>query len=594
MNYSAFGKKLLAAAMALALIFALASLAPAGTLPSMQASAAGTAVTVTGSVVNLRSGPGTGYSVVGSVTKGSSYAIVSTGTASNGDVWYKIQYGSSQVWICGAYIKLAETPDVASPPAASPPVDPSGSSYVTVISAPANIRSGAGTSFTKLGAASLGATFPLLGSVRGADNNTWYKVTYSGREAWMLGTLVRVTPGGAAAPSAPSSFAETPISGVMLTVKVAAINVRSGPGTEYTVLSTLDAGASFEIASRAAALNGDIWYKFSWGGSYVWICGNYITMSNIGTAPTNPTTPTTAPTAAPTAAPTVAPTTPTAPLPGSLPNYITRTITINVAQATVHAAAGSNNPILGYVYEGQSFVVTEWESDGVDITWFKFNLNGQDVWISRLYTAITNSLGTIPNRVFSASRPPVIYLSPSRQTGNPYAYGGTNEYVEMERVATYLKAMLESKYRCTVYMPPQSMLISFRNRPMDAYNKGADIYLAIHSNAGQGYGAEAYTYPACAQSVALGQNIVSAMGRVTAGKLPPSTVVSPVKNGMEYFNNIGYGEVRDPSHLGMIAVLAEVEFHDKPDSAKWIIEYGGQIASALCDALDQTFSFPAR
>ena len=57
---------------------------------------------------------------------------------------------------------------------------------------------------------------------------------------------------------------------------------------------------------------------------------------------------------------------------------------------------------------------------------------------------------------------------------------------------------------------------------------------------------------------------------------------------MTAFDNIGYGEVRDPSYFGMISLLAEVEYHDNADSARWIINNPNKIARALANALEKT------
>jgi N-acetylmuramoyl-L-alanine amidase len=158
----------------------------------------------------------------------------------------------------------------------------------------------------------------------------------------------------------------------------------------------------------------------------------------------------------------------------------------------------------------------------------------------------------------------------------------------MERVANALKAILENEYVCTVYVAPTALPIEMYGRPLDAFTKDADVHLAIHSNAnssGTSYGASAYYFPACAQSLELSQNIVAELGKVSPYT---STLSQKVVNGMLGFNGIGYGDVRNPSHLGMIGVLAEVEYHDNADSAQWIINNTDSIARALANALETT------
>ena len=62
----------------------------------------GRTVTVTGSVVNIRSGAGTNHSIVGSVTQGQSCIIVETASASDGVSWGRLSSGG---WICMTYVR---------------------------------------------------------------------------------------------------------------------------------------------------------------------------------------------------------------------------------------------------------------------------------------------------------------------------------------------------------------------------------------------------------------------------------------------------------------------------------------------------------
>ena len=60
---------------------------------------------VTGSAVNLRSGPGTGYRVVSTAAKGAKCYIIGLN-----DGWYKVIYGSNICYIRSDYLELTEIP----------------------------------------------------------------------------------------------------------------------------------------------------------------------------------------------------------------------------------------------------------------------------------------------------------------------------------------------------------------------------------------------------------------------------------------------------------------------------------------------------
>lgn len=181
-----------------------------------------------------------------------------------------------------------------------------------------------------------------------------------------------------------------------------------------------------------------------------------------------------------------------------------------------------------------------------------------------------------------------IYLSPSNQPNNRYVLGGTNEKVQMEGVAARVKVILDSEYNCETVMATLSLSIGLNERPKEAKDKGCNVYLAIHSNAGDGKasGAMAYYHPGQPQGKVLAMNIVRELGVVCPVR---STRSSPVQDGMLQFGGAGMGEVRSPASLGLIAVLAETDFHDNAQTAQWIIANKDTIARAYVHALVDTF-----
>lgn len=109
---------------------------------------------VTGSVVNVRSGPGTQYSVAGSLYKDSEVQVLSQ----SGD-WYKVQCNQVTGWLHQSLLKLG-TAD---------------SGIVLIVSRDqVNLRSGPGTSFPIVGEAARGEALTLIDVVE-----AWYKAKTS-------------------------------------------------------------------------------------------------------------------------------------------------------------------------------------------------------------------------------------------------------------------------------------------------------------------------------------------------------------------------------------------------------------------------------
>ena len=68
-----------------------------------------------------------------------------------------------------------------------------------------------------------------------------------------------------------------------------------------------------------------------------------------------------------------------------------------------------------------------------------------------------------------------------------------------------------------------------------------------------------------------------------------SNRTAPLQNGMAVFSGYGLAEIRNPSKLGMIAVLAETDFHDNPKVAQWMIKNKEKIARAYVEAIRESW-----
>jgi len=101
--------------------------------------------------LNVRSGPGTGYSRIGSLRKGTQVTILET---LNG--WYKISSGSLVGYVSAQYIST----------------DGTVAQQGLVIAGPLNVRSGPGTNYSRIGSLKQGASVTINSSANG-----WYHIT---------------------------------------------------------------------------------------------------------------------------------------------------------------------------------------------------------------------------------------------------------------------------------------------------------------------------------------------------------------------------------------------------------------------------------
>mgnify|MGYP002519482223 CR=1 FL=1 len=120
-------------------------------------------VYISASSLNVRSGAGTSYSVIGNLKKGNSASVVAS---TNG--WYKIKYGSGYGYISSKYT----TSQVPSNTTSS--VAPTTSTNKTVYTTTTlNVRSGAGTSYSVVGVLGSGKAASVVGT-----SGSWYKIKY--------------------------------------------------------------------------------------------------------------------------------------------------------------------------------------------------------------------------------------------------------------------------------------------------------------------------------------------------------------------------------------------------------------------------------
>ncbi len=166
-----------------------------------------------------------------------------------------------------------------------------------------------------------------------------------------------------------------------------------------------------------------------------------------------------------------------------------------------------------------------------------------------------------------------IFLSPSCQVHNIYAYGNTNEHVQCRRIAEAAMNYLQG-YDCKVKMAEQAW--SIMNRVVEAKAFNADFYICIHTNAAANTaakGAETYFYPADTAGKAFAErllNDITALGIAKRRCMAQTTL----------------GELRYPA---CTRTYIEVDFHSNPERAKWIIENTEQIGERIAKSITEYF-----
>ena len=240
-----------------------------GTTTTVKEEPASGTGTVTCDVLNVRSGPGTSNSVIGSLKRGNSVAVKAK---SNG--WYKVSYGSGTGWVCGDYLSVGQS-SPAKAPAQSKPSSPSSSGGSAgrisgTGGAGVNVRSGAGTRYGRIGGLAEGASVTIVGQSGG-----WYQIKYGSGTGWVCGEPAKVPGGGASGGASGGGGSSGRVSGT----GGAGVNVRSGAGTGYGRIGGLGEGASVTIVGQS---NG--WYQIKYGSGTGWVSSQFVKKGSGGSS----------------------------------------------------------------------------------------------------------------------------------------------------------------------------------------------------------------------------------------------------------------------------------------------------------------------
>lgn len=178
-----------------------------------------------------------------------------------------------------------------------------------------------------------------------------------------------------------------------------------------------------------------------------------------------------------------------------------------------------------------------------------------------------------------------IYLSPSNQDENLYAYGSTNECDQCNHIADAAKIALE---RCGFEVKKAQKGQAMSTSIAESNTWGADLHIPIHTNAapeghtGECGGTVVFVYNSLDGNMKLATPVYKAVQAVSPGKTDYGVRENPV--------------LAELNSTNATAVYIEVDFHDNKQIAKWLIEnpqtVGEAIAKGVCQGYGVTYKAP--
>lgn len=231
-------------------------------------------VIVNTAYLNVRTGPGVGHSVLTTVEGGTALAV---NAIQFGSVWYQVETSAGTGWINSSYTvrrgNFSGMEHIGEPGDSGPqPAIPAGTPYFIVNTAYLNVRTGPGIGngilTTVRGGTQLRVTAIDAGGV-------WYQVETSAGSGWVNSTygvgrgLADLSRSGSSSPREGAHLSgPTP----RAVVNTAHLNIRTGPGAGYSIITDVPGGTVLKVLGLSA---GRGWYLVEGSFGQGWLNNNY-------------------------------------------------------------------------------------------------------------------------------------------------------------------------------------------------------------------------------------------------------------------------------------------------------------------------------
>ncbi len=378
--------------------------------------------------LRVRSGPGTNFSVVGSLHS----SAASVQYLEENENWVKVHFDGMEGWVAKEYVTIlakkkeenTEQPDV--------PVEEAKGQVATITTDGLNIRSEPSTQSEVLGTLSDGQQVDVL-AIRG----DWLNISYNGTVGWVHSDYATI-----GSSSSGGHGGNTPKTGA--TIKVSGLNVRSEPSLNGKVLEQLPKGTNVTIISEK-----NNWCEIEYGnGETGWIAGWFLERSGV-----------------------------TTPAPSTTSNE--GTIVIVDDGTNIRTAPSTNAKVVLRANEGEEFSIV-----AVEDNWYKIKLkDGSEAYVAGWIVATkgnTPSISRAGAEQYLANK--VIVIDPGHGGRDVGAIGVQGTYEKNLTLRTSL--LLQDKLRAagaTVYMTRQNdTSVPLQARPQMANYHRADAFISVH------------------------------------------------------------------------------------------------------------------
>ena len=341
--------------------------------------------TVNCSSLYVRSGAGTNNSIITAISKNTSVDILGEANDSKGTKWYQVKVGGRTGYVCADYITVKNS---GSNNNNNNTETASGSGVVNCSAL--NVRSSAGTGSSVVTTISRNQAVTITGTAKDSSGSKWYAVSftksgksYKGYVFAQYITLKSDNSSNGNNNNNSNSDNSTPATSIPAVVNCGALNMRSGAGTNYSVVTTLTKNTAVTITGEAKDSSGTLWYKITAGSKTGYVHSSYLTKKNAGGNSSNNNNSDTS------------------------TDVSGQTMKVAYDVVNVRSGAGTSKGVVTVVYQNEKVTVVGQDKDSSGNIWYKIKTaSGKTGYIrSDLLKADTSSGSTASSDQTSDSTP---------------------------------------------------------------------------------------------------------------------------------------------------------------------------------------------
>ncbi len=207
--------------------------------------------------LNVRSGPGTGYKVLGSIGEGKSFQAVQKIEKTDGSIWYKYNFSETKDgYVSGEYVELTNIV-----------TEKNLTRKGLVTPASLKVRKGSGPDTEQIGTLKKGDAVFISKDLEIVSGAQWYQIEFEGKTAYVNAKYIELT----------EIVSETDLN-KKGTIKGAA-KIRTGPKKTYEAIGSVEKGQVYTFLQKITNTSGGVWYKFKYDSQYGYVHGDYVRMS---------------------------------------------------------------------------------------------------------------------------------------------------------------------------------------------------------------------------------------------------------------------------------------------------------------------------